>query len=111
MSYIVTESNPRLGFQGLVVDRKEYIEAPYFDRALFEALDDLLEQWYYCKLEVTIRDKVSHYLLMDDKGIERILGELGLSDYAGFVIKEISKNCNASLKLGEYRSYVFSPLK
>lgn len=111
MSYILTESNPRLGFQGLVVDKKEYIETPYFDRALFEAMDELSEQWYYCKLEVVIRDKSCHYLLMDNSGIEKILCELGLNNYAGFVIKEITKGNKASLELGEFRKYVFSPLK
>lgn len=108
MTYILTESNPRLGFQGLVVDRKDYIATPYFDRALFEALNDSNEQYYYAKLEVTIRDKKHNYLLMDNHQVERILNELGLPDYYKFVYGELMAGNKASLTVGEFRSYTFS---
>lgn len=108
MSYILTESNPRLGFQGLVVDRKVYVDTPYFDRALFESITDYNEQYYYSKLEVCVRDKKFHYLLMDSGQIEKILAEFGIPDYFKFVTRELAAGKKASLSIGEFRTYTFS---
>lgn len=110
MSYILTESNPRIGFQGLVVDRKEYIETPYFDRALFESLDEISETWYWCSLEVNVNGKKQHYLIIDDNKLGILMAELGLHQYFDFVVKELHKGKNASLSLGEFRVYNFSPI-
>ena len=108
--YVLTQSHPQLGIAGLVIDRSAYLATPYYDRALFEILNEHTEQYYYCKLEVKIGDKVSRYLIMDSDAIGKLLHEFDLYKYAYFVTKELGKGNNASLKWDDVH-FVFSLIK
>lgn len=108
--YILTQSHPSRGIAGLVVDRAAYLATPYYDRALFEILNDHTEQYYYCKLEVQIGDKCSRYLIMDSDSIGKLLHEFNLYKYAYFITKELAKGCKASIQWDDV-SFVFTLIK
>lgn len=108
--YILTQSHPHRGIQGLVVEREEYLATPYYDRALFEVINEHTEQYYYCRADVINRDKKVLYLVMDSDGVGRLLHDLGLYKYAYAVTKELNKGCRTSLQWDEVQ-YIFSLIK
>lgn len=111
MSYILTQSHPSCGFQGLVVDREAYLSVPHYDRALFDILHEDSSEYYYCRLEVTNGDKCTCYLLADSREIFGIMASFHLLKCVEFVIKEVAKGNNASLSRGDNEMFIFSPIK
>lgn len=109
--YILTQSHPLRGFAGLVVDRSAYLATPYYDRALFEILNEYSSQYYYCKVEVFCDDKKSTYLVMDQDSIGKLLHEFDLYKYAYFITKELGQGNNASLQISKDHQIVFSLIK
>lgn len=111
MSYILTQTHPNHGIQGLVVDREGYLACAYYDRALFEVLNEDTEQYYYCRVDVFNGDKKAYYLILDSDNIGHTLHEFGLYKYAWFVTKELAKGHRASLQVGDDQIIVFSLIK
>lgn len=97
MTYILTETHPNRGHKGLLVDQDAYVAVPWFDRAIFEVVNQDSEQFYLCRLNVKCGEKYTDYLLVDDRHIAKLLSEFGLDQYVGAVQAEVGKGSNITI--------------
>lgn len=111
MTYILTESHPNRGCKGLLVDQNNYLSVPWFDRAIFELVNEDSEQFYFARLNIKCGNRFADYLLVDARHVEKLLCEFALGNHVRIVQAELNKKCSVTLtSYVDDCVYLFTPI-